>query len=217
MSLIKICFLGFLIFFRAVYAGDMGHADETHPFYIGLNGGYGSTTWKGLVPKIDNQNVVLSISTPIDVQEGGGVWGGVIGFEFSEHWGVEVNYLSYPSARVFFDEGSFFAFENDGQTELDTKTEALSLMAKIMVGVPQTAFRAYSSVGVGWIHRDDVINNMWLVAPSFGAGVNYLFTPHIMGEIAANYMSGYGESELSPANNYIPFLYAVYFKLAYRI
>ena len=213
----SMCVLGLMLGHIGAYAGDMGAPSEKYPFYVGVNGGYGATTWKGLVPKIDNQNMVLSMSTPVDVQEGGGVWGGVMGFEFSSHWGVELNYLAYPRATVLFNEGSFFAFENEGQTELSTQTEAVSLMAKIMVAVPHTVFRAYSSVGVGWIHRDDVINNMWLAVPSFGAGLNYLFSEHVMGELAANYMSGYGESELSPANNYIPFLYAVYFRLAYRI
>ncbi len=211
-------FISVWLFCGAVFAGEMGHMPQaSHPFYVGVNGGYGSTTWKGLVPNLDNQNVVLSMSTPIDVQEGGWVWGGMVGFEFLSNWGVEFNYLHFPTATVFFDPGSFFSFDNEGETTLSTKTEALSLMAKVMVPVPNTLFRAYSSVGVGWIHRDDVINEMWLAVPAFGVGVNYALSEHFMAEVAANYLSGYGESELSPANNYIPFLYAVYARLAYRI
>ncbi|MDX2346349.1 MAG: outer membrane beta-barrel protein [Legionella sp.] len=216
--IIRILF-GFSFFLRAIaaYSGDMGTMPDAHPLYVGVNGGYGATTWQGLVPTLDNQNIVLSISTPVEVQEGGGVWGGMIGFEFSKHWGVEFNYLAYPKAKIFFDEDSLFAFENDDQTELETRTEALSLMAKIMLGIPNTALRAYSSVGVGWIHRNDDINNVWLVTPSFGVGLNYPLSAHFMGELAANYMSGYGESELSPVMHYVPFLYAVYARLAYRI
>ena len=140
-----------------------------------------------------------------------------MGFEFSQRWAVEVNYLAYPRATVFFDEGSLFAFENDGRTELGTSTETVSLMAKIMLPITNTMLRVYSSVGIGWVHREDAINDVWLVSPSFGVGLNYPFSPHFMGELAANYMSGYGESELSPANNYVPFLYAAYFRLAYRV
>ena len=42
-----------------------------YPFYIGMLGGYGSTTWQGLVPKKANQNAAIIISTPKSVEEGG--------------------------------------------------------------------------------------------------------------------------------------------------
>ena len=209
----------FIAFFWSMlaYSGESGAPFDAHPFYVGLNGGYGSTTWKGLVPSPDNQSIVLNISTPTNVHEGGWVWGGVAGFDFSPFVGVELNYLSYPKAEIFFHESSLFSFENDGQTQLNTHTQTVSLMAKVMFVIPQTIVRAYSSVGVGWIHRGDKINDIWLVAPSFGAGFNYPLAEHLMTEIAANYMSGYGESELNPTNDYIPFVYAVYFRLAYRV
>jgi hypothetical protein len=201
-----------------VCAGHAGSAlPDTHAFYVGANGGYGSTTWIGLVPEMENQNIVLSMSTPIEVKEGGGVWGGFAGVEFTPFFALEANYLAYPSATVFFDEDSFFAFENNGQTELNTKTQALSLMAKFMVALPKTKARAYSSLGVGGIHRDDNINNIWIAAPSFAVGLNYVFTEHVMGEVTGNYMSGYGTSELNPAKDYVPFLYAAYARIAYRV
>ena len=200
-----------------VCAGDAGSAiSDSHAFYVGANGGYGSTTWIGLVPEMENQNIVLSMSTPIEVKEGGGVWGGFAGVEFTSFFGLEANYLSYPDATVVFDKDSFFSFENNDQTELNTKTQAVSLMAKFMVTLPKTNVRAYSSLGVGGIHRDDEISNIWIASPSFGVGLNYVFAGHVMGEVVGNYMSGYGTSELNPAKDYVPFLYAAYVRLAYR-
>jgi hypothetical protein len=198
-------------------SGNAGStAPDSHAFYIGANGGYGSTTWIGLVPEMENENIVLSMSTPIDVREGGGVWGGFAGVELTPFFALEANYLSYPDATVVFDKDSFFAFENNDQTELNTKTQAISLMAKFMLTLPRTNVRAYSSLGVGGIHRDDEINNIWIAAPSFGVGLNYVFTKHVMGELVGNYMSGYGTSELNPAKDYVPFLYAAYARIAYR-
>ncbi|MDF1677093.1 MAG: outer membrane beta-barrel protein [Legionellaceae bacterium] len=213
-------FFGMVIFAcwsALLYAGDSGDVFDPHPFYVGLNGGYGSTTWKGLVPSRDNQSIVLNISTPTDVHEGGFTWGGFAGFEFSPFVAVEANYLSYPKAEIFFDESSLFSFENQGQLKFSTHTQTVSLMAKVMFVLPETVIRAYSSLGVGWVHRGDEVNDVWLATPSFGAGVNYPLAEHLMIEVAANYMSGYGESELNPANDFVPFLYAVYFRLAYRV
>ena len=189
---------------------------DSYAFYIGVNGGYGSTTWVGLVPEID-QNMVLTMSAPIEVKEGGAAWGGFAGVEFTPFFALEANYLSYPDATVFFDKDSFFAFENNEQTELNTKTQAISLMAKFMLTLPGTSVRAYSSLGIGGIHRHDEINNVWIAAPSFGVGLNYIFTKHVMGEVVGNYMSGYGTSELNPVKDYVPFLYAAYARIAYRI
>ena len=209
----------FLVSFWSIlaYSGASKDAFDPHPLYVGLNSGYGSTTWQGLVPSHDKQSIVLNISTPTDVHEGGFVWGGFAGFEFSPFIAVEANYLVYPRAKIFFHETSLFSFENEGQVQLNTQTETASLMAKVMFTIPQTTLRAYSSVGIGWVHRADHINDAWLVTPSFGAGFNYPLAEHLMTEIAANYMAGYGESELSPANDFIPFLYAIYFRFAYRI
>lgn len=209
--------LGLFFITPFVYAGEMGARDVAHPFYIGGNAGYGSTTWKALVPTPENQSIVLTISTPVDVHEGGGVWGGVVGFDFTSFFGVEANYLLYPKAEIFFDADSLFAFENDGKQTFSTKTQTFSLMAKFMVPVLDTRFRLYSALGPGWVHRGDEIHPTWLVTPSFGAGLSYPIAPHVMGEFAANYISGYGESEISPANDYVPFLYSVYFRLAYRV
>ncbi|MFI4919668.1 MAG: hypothetical protein ACHP65_08950, partial [Legionellales bacterium] len=44
------------------------HADTMqafqHPFYVGAIAGAGSTTWEGLVPSHENQNMAINISTP---------------------------------------------------------------------------------------------------------------------------------------------------------
>jgi len=49
-----------------------------------------------------------------------------------------------------------------------------------------------------------------------GGGFNYSFTEHLMAEFGFNFTAGYGESELNPANDYVPFLYSGFFSMAYR-
>src|SRR5262245_58450979 len=74
-----------------------------HPFYVGVLGGYGSTTWDGLVPTEENQNIALSLSTPLMVREGGGVWGLFAGYEFIPFFAIETSYMHYPAATITFD------------------------------------------------------------------------------------------------------------------
>lgn len=187
-----------------------------HPLYLGIIGGYGSTTWEGLVPPKKNQNIAMSLSTPIDVTEGGGVWGFFGGYELSPFFALEGSYVHYPNAQVSFDTISLFSFMNDGQTELTSRTEAVNFMGKVMLLIPKTDVRAFSSFGAAGIHRNDVLYNHWRLSPTFGIGINYDFTPHFMGELGGNYTAGYGEAQLNPTTVYFPFLYSVSLRLAYK-
>lgn len=188
-----------------------------HPFYIGADAGYGSTTWDGLVPASVNLNSAMRTSTPLVVREGGVVWGFFAGYEFGPHVALEANYMRYPNATILFDEESIFAFEHDGLLDMHTDTDALSVMAKIMLSIPRTRLRGYSSFGVAQIHRWDELNDTNQTSPTFGLGFIYDISDHVMAELGFNYTAGYGESELNPAQDYVPFLYSGILKVAYRI
>ena len=215
----KLCFILLLQLTISAIAcqKSMAGTDKfQHHFYIGGAGGYGSTTWEGLVPSIQNQNIAMSLSTPTHVTEGGGVWGVFSGYELNRYFALEVGYMHYPDAHVSFDPISLFSFMNNGLTTLNTRTETVNLMGKVMLFIPKTEIRAYSSFGAAGIHRDDAIYDHWHLSPAFGIGVNYDFTPHLMGEIGANYTAGYGEAQLNPTTVYFPFLYSLSLRLAYK-
>lgn len=185
-----------------------------HPVYIGGIGGFGSTTWNGLVPAQEKQNAAILLSTPISASEGGRVWGVFGGYEITPYFALEGNYMQYPNATVRFDDLSLFSYVND-LTEFTTETEAFSFQAKVMLVIPNTKIRFYSSLGGANVHRKDLLNESWRLSPSFGAGLNYHFTERVMGEIAGNYTAGFGESDINPTDSYIPFLYSFSFRLAY--
>lgn len=210
-SILVLCCLFFSVF---CYAGQAG---EAHPFYLGGLGGYGSTTWEGLVPTQENDNLAMNLSTPIQVTEGGAVWGGFVGYELTPQFALELSYIRYPDAFIDFDEISLFSFMNDGVTSFTTLTDTVNFMGKFMIYIPRTAVRAYSSVGAAGVHRNDMLLNDWRLSPTFGLGLNYHFTPHFMGEVEGNYTAGFGESQLNPTSTYFPFLYAISLRLAYCV
>lgn len=186
------------------------------PFYAGLTAGYGSTTWDGLVPAKQKQNPATMVSTPIRVHEGGFVDGFFVGYEFCPCFALELSYMHFPKANIIFSPLSYFAFTHDRRISFKSATELWTLMTKIMMFVPHTTVRAFSSVGLAALHRNDVVKNRRRVNPTFGFGFNYNFTQHVMGEIGLNYTGGYGESQLDPVKNYVPFLYSGFLRLAYR-
>lgn len=199
-----------------INAADIDSAFK-YRFYAGGSAGYGSTTWQGLVPAESKQNFAINMSTPIDASEGGGVFGAFAGFEFSPYFALETAYMHFPTATISFDESSLFAFDHDDETNFVSRTEMVSIIAKVMLIIPKTTVRLYSDFGIANVHRDDDIKKEWLPTPTFGLGANYNLDPHLMTEVALNYTAGYGESEISPVDDYIPFLYSISFKLAYRI
>ena len=196
---------------------DLLHERYRYPLYAGVSGGYGSTTWGGLVPAESNQNIAISISAPTAASEGGAVWGLFAGYEFTPFFAIETSYMKYPSATLSFDEMSLFAFDHNERTTFNTHTDTGAFIGKIMLVIPRTTIRAFSSAGVADVHRKDEINEVWRVSPTFGVGFNYNLTPHVMFEITNNYTAGYGESEIDPVKDYIPFLYSVFVRLAYRV
>lgn len=211
----KILWLLVLTGFSVVYAAEKNDDLILHPFYVGGVGGWGSTTWQGLVPSVENQNAAISISTPVAVDEGGAVWGISLGYEFNPYFALEANYMSFSEATITFDEYSLYAFEQNSLV-LYSNTQTASLSAKVMLIIPKTAVRFFSSAGIAGVFRKDQINDASRVSPTFAVGFNRLLTDRIMIEIGTNYTAGYGESEINPVNDYIPFLYSAYGKLALR-
>src|SRR5579863_8806230 len=84
-------------------AASLSNDNFNHPFYVGILAGYGTTTWQGLVPEENKQNLALCLSTPIHVTEGGVVWGLYAGYEFIPYFALEASYMRYPNAKINFD------------------------------------------------------------------------------------------------------------------
>ncbi|MGV3740557.1 MAG: outer membrane beta-barrel protein [Gammaproteobacteria bacterium] len=186
-----------------------------HPFYVAGVGGWGSTTWQGLVPRRENQNSAIAMSTPVAADEGGGVWGVSLGYEFTPYFALEANYMDYPAATITFDEYSLYAFDQNTLI-LSSNTQTASLSAKVMLIIPKTKIRFFSSAGVAEVIRQDQVNEATRVSPTFAVGFNMLLSDRVMAEIGTNYTAGYGESEINPVLDFVPFLYSVFGKLAVR-
>ena len=212
------CFLPFFLYSLLCFGSTEGRPTcFDQALYFGAIGGYGSTTWGGLVPNESNQNSAINLSTPIKVTEGGGVFGFLMGYEFIPAFAAELAYMHYPETSILFDESSLFSFENDNLTRLRSKTETVSLMGKVMLPLGNTCFRLFSSAGAATVHRHDFLVNHWRLSPTFGVGLNYPLGRHVMAEIAGNYTAGFGESQLNPTKSFFPFLYSVTGRLALRL
>jgi opacity protein-like surface antigen len=213
-------FLGISLFAAASFVRANSTDDDKfrYPFYVGIASGYGSTIWSGLIPPPNKLSATLALSTPIEVTEGGTIWGFFAGYEIIPQFAVETSYTRYPLAKISFSTRSIFSFQNHGRVSFSTMTDSYSLVGKFMVIIPRTTVRVYSDAGVAAVHRADIDTpvNHWRASPTFGVGLNYNFSPRVMADLGANYTGGYGESELTPANDYVPFLYSVYLRLGYR-
>lgn len=215
-TLIQGLALSSLLISAPLLAADAVCTSNCHPFYFGISGGYGSTTWYGLVPDKKHQNDAMTLSTPINTREGGAVWGALLGYEVLPYLAVEAFYMRYADATLYFNTDSIF-FLDTNQTTLVTSTETAGVIAKILMVIPHTQIRAFSGGGAAIIHRWDNLNDARRLSPTFQIGANYNITPHLMLELTGSYTAGFGVSELQPANDYMPFLYAAYFSIAYKI
>ena len=133
-------------------AGTSG-AIKRHPLYVGVTGGYGSTTWFGLVPSDENANEAMRTSTPIRSKEGGGVWGVFAGYELIPLFAIEAAYTHYPKATIMFDPEWYYSEDNPGLEQFTTDTETVSVIGKLMLLIPHTQIKAFASVGGAGLHQ----------------------------------------------------------------
>ncbi len=191
-------------------AVNMDQKDDNpykYPIYLGLLFGYGNTNWSELV----SQDDLSDASTPTSAKGSGVALGLVGGYEINKYFAVETNVIRFPSSKVKFIRGSIYPISS-----MNSKTYAISVAGKFMVPVGHTGVRAYAEAGPAYIHRADTLADIGRFTPMFGVGANYDFTQHIMGEFNFQYYAGYGKSVDNPAYYYIPFLYTLNFRLAYR-
>jgi hypothetical protein len=188
-----------------------------NPWFVGGVLGYGSTTWNGLVPNASAQSDALKLSTPIEVREGGFIWGVSGGVEAIKNFQLQLEYLDFPDANVKFDEFSLYADENNNETEFNSKTHVWSIQGKFLVPWQDSNLRIFASGGPAWMSRRDNLyeNDLW--TPTFGIGLNYIVNKYSMVDVAFSYTAGNGQSELNPSAHYMPFLYGVLVRLYIRL
>lgn len=204
----------FLMSLQQAFA-DLPRVQDHHNFYIGPMIGYGATTWDILVPANSHSNMAMKLSTPVNAEEGGFAWGVFGGVEINDYFAIESAYTHYPKSTIHFDEISLFSFDHNDRTYFSSETDTINLMAKLMVHVPDTSLRAYSSFGVAGVRRFDELFKTWRISPTFGAGINLKKSTSLMFELGGQYTAGYGESQLSPADRFVPFLYSVFVRMGY--
>lgn len=214
--LFNVIFLACSVYSFESYAQTLNE-DHLNPFYVGVTTGYGNTTWGQLVPPADKANAAMSLSTPSHVDEGGLIAGIYAGYELIPLFALEAAYTRYPTADIYFDNFSIFSFDHNGSTGFSTRTDVVSLSGKFMLQIPRVPLKAFSSAGVAGTHRNDVLTNSWRASPTFSVGLDYNLSQRVMVELGINYTGGYGESELDPVKDYIPFLYSAFVRLAYRL
>lgn len=209
----RIFFAGCVVVTPFAYAAQA----VNYPWFVGGAVGGGSTTWEGLVPEQSDQNAALNLSTPIQTDEGGFVWGVAAGVEIFKNFQFQMDYTHYPKALITFDKDSLFSIDHEDQTSFSSNTYTWSMQVKFLVPWEASKLRLFSSGGVAWLARRDDLLEQDIVSPTFGLGLNYELSPHTMAELAFSYTAGNGKSELNPAEDFMPFLYAGLFKLYYRM
>lgn len=179
-----------------------------HPAYAGILLGYGNTNWNQMV----SQDASTATSTPTSAGGSGLADGIMLGYSLSQYFALEADFTHFPDADLVFSPYSVYR----PLTELTSKTNAYALFGKFMLPLDQGKFSAFSEIGPGYVQRNDDLAQKGHFSGSFGVGLDYNINSHWMTELGLQYYTGYGDSTLKPAYDYIPFLYTVNLRIAYR-
>lgn len=186
------------------------------PFYVGGGIGYGSTDWAP-VSSAHASFIPLEFELPLEAKDSGLLKTLFFGYHVLPQIAIEARYQRYPMTTVYFSKLAEKEYpELAGSTHMDSDTSSLALIAKYFVQFsPQYKITSYADLGGTYIFRQDLIAKISRLTPTFGLGVNYNFTPSIQSAIEFNYTAGYDTAVENPVRSYIPFLYAVEFRLIY--
>ncbi|MFN7096266.1 MAG: outer membrane beta-barrel protein [Gammaproteobacteria bacterium] len=176
--------------------------------YAGVLVGYGNTNWDQMV----SQDASTATSTPTSAGGSGVAEGITLGYSISRYFSLEGDFTHFPKATLTFAPYSVYR----PLTETTSQTNAYALFGKFMLPLGNSKFSPFSEIGPGYIQRDDDLAQKGHFSGSFGVGLDYYITPHWMAELGLQYYTGYGDSTLKPAYDYIPFLYTVNLRIAYR-
>jgi len=186
------------------------HARFSYPhFYLGGSIAYGQTTWAELT----SNDFAVEVSAPKTAVDSGTTWGAFMGYQFDKNFAVETIYMRYPNTRMTFSDFSFYY----PLTAMVTRTQVYSLIAKFLFPISNGRINAFMHAGIAFTHRNDVLANVTRVAPTFGVGFMCNASRRVITELGFEYYVGYGKAERRPVNDFIPFLFAVYFRIGYRL
>lgn len=202
----------------------------SHDFYVALNVGGGSTTWRYLVDTRDAINS-LDGTTPVSVDEGGPSWGAVLGYNVNKYFALELQYMQFADSILTFDSSGQISYNLTSPTVL-SHTSAYSLSGKfyVPVGGDKTHLRAFAAVGFGVVTRTDPLadydpttyvppsesHTIYCTTPYMSAGASYNFTRHWVAESGFQYYTGFGSSQQYPVTSFVPFAWDAYGRLAYQ-
>lgn len=184
--------------------------EAKRPFYLGVLGGYGHTTWGELISP--EQSWLVLQSTPISTRDNGFVWGFLGGYNFTPNFALEATFVKFHDSDVYFLENSFY-------TPVDqyrTKTHVFTLVGKFIVPMSRLKISPYANAGLSLTHRKDILANKYRVGAAFGVGAMKDISDRVTFDLNFQYITGYGMSELKPALDYIPFLLSAQARLLYR-
>lgn len=200
------------VFFYVLPIGnaDAAYVNFKYPrFYAGGAIAYGQTTWHELT----SDDFAVEVSAPKEAVDFGSTWGGFMGYQFDTSFALEAVYMRYPNTRITFNGFSFYY----PLTEMLSRTQVYSLIAKFLIPLVNARINAFLHAGIAVTRRSDVLAKVNRVGPTFGVGFMCNASRRVITEFGFEYYVGYGKAERRPADDYVPFLFSVYFRLGYRL
>ncbi|OGT66020.1 MAG: hypothetical protein A3J38_10570 [Gammaproteobacteria bacterium RIFCSPHIGHO2_12_FULL_45_9] len=158
----------------------------------------------------------MKVASPSGAVDSGAAVGITFGYEVQPHFAMELTFSHFPTSTLTFTQGNYY-FDEENDVVIDSETDAMWFVAKFMAQIADLPLRGYATAGLDVTYRNDVLATIIQAEPTFGVGLDYIFRNRIQLELGFQYVAGYGEASVTPANAYVPFLYTVFMRLGYYI
>ena len=198
-----------------------------YPFYFGFGGGYGNSDWDELVAVPGTEAVDAA---PISANSGGLTYKGFIGYQFTQHFALELAYTRYPRSNLAFQVDGGVPASNYNISGLKTDTSTFNFVGKLLVPFAFTQVYVYADAGIALTHKNDIsftrvsgfastyeLQNLYKMGPTFGFGIMYNVSNRIVTEMGFQYATGFDKADDTPVQDYIPFTYDLLWSIGVRV
>ena len=203
-------------------------AFSKHNLYISGGTGIGDTSWSMLRSQSrynGNIDQTTDMTNPVAAKDQGEDFSVGLGYNFTENFAVEADYLHFATTKISFSEEEYVAWYRKNILKIyknlpesgkfSSSTNAGRVVLKLSAGMSRTKLRPYLDAGPGYVYRSDILAKAGRLGASFGGGFEYPVSKNLGITTDFTYITGYGKSVYDPGDKYIPFVYAVNANLVY--
>ena len=182
--------------------------------------GFADTNWSGIDAVLHSDiDPMVTVSVPTKSGDTGLTFGAYSSWDWNRHLGLSFTYQHLPDTTIQFKPGDIdntypkIASQNYRFT---SSTETMVITLRVFAPIFDNSCRLFADAGGGATYRHDILSHKIAPTATFGAGIQEIVHKNLEADLTYHYITGHADANITPANDYIPYVNSLTFSMGYR-